>query len=149
MGARDTCRVMPEESTTPDLVELTRRYVEAAGRRDFDAIEAFYAPDVVLRGAQIGTFEGRAAARGVLEDVCAPYEEFRAETEEVLDLGFGVPFAVIVATGRVGGGSAEVRFRFASMAIWREGLVEWQTNYTDIEEARAAAERLAQERADG
>jgi len=149
MGARDTCRVMPEESTTPDLVELTRRYVEAASRRDFDAIEAFYAPDVVLRGAQIGTFEGRAAARGVLEDVCAPYEEFRAETEEVLDLGFGVPFAVIVATGRVGGGSAEVRFRFASMAIWREGLVEWQTNYTDIEEARAAAERLAQERADG
>jgi ketosteroid isomerase-like protein len=54
------------------------RFVEAANRRDFAAIEAFYAPDVVLRGAEIGTFEGQAAARGVLEDVIAPYEEFRA-----------------------------------------------------------------------
>jgi ketosteroid isomerase-like protein len=137
---------MSEESTTADLVELVRRYVEAANRRDFDAIEAFYAPDAVLRGAQIGTFEGRAAARGLLEDVIAPYEEFRAETEEVLDLGFGVAFAVVVARGRVGGSSAEVPFRYASVTIWREGLVARQTNYTDIDEARAAAELLANER---
>src|ERR1700736_3117457 len=30
-GGRDTGRVMPEESTTPDLVELARRSVEVAG----------------------------------------------------------------------------------------------------------------------
>ncbi len=137
---------MPEESTTPDLVEHARRYVEAASRRDFDAVEGFYAPDAVVRGAQIGTFEGRAAARGVVEEVCAPYEEFRAEAEEVLDLGFGVIFAVVVAFGRVAGSSAEVRFRFASVTIWRGGLIERQTNYTDIDAARAAAERLAEER---
>jgi ketosteroid isomerase-like protein len=67
---------MPEEFKTSDLVELMLRFVEAANRRDFAAVEAFYAPDVVVRGAQIGTFEGRAAARGLLEDVIAPYEEF-------------------------------------------------------------------------
>jgi ketosteroid isomerase-like protein len=102
-------RAMPEEFTTSDLVELMLRFVEAADRRDFTALEAFYAPDVVVRGAEIGTFEGRAAARGVLEDVIAPYADFRAETEEVLDRGFGVAFAVVIARGRVGGGSAEVR----------------------------------------
>jgi ketosteroid isomerase-like protein len=143
---RDTHQAMSEESTIPDLVERVRRFVEAANRRDFAAIEAFYAPDVVLRGAEIGTFQGRAAAHGVLEDIIAPYEEFRAETEEVLDLGFGVAFAVVIARGRFGGGSAEVPFRYASVTIWREGLVERQTNYTDIDEGRAAAERLAEER---
>jgi ketosteroid isomerase-like protein len=137
---------MPEEFTTSGLVELVLRFVEAANRRDFAAIEAFYAPDVIVRGAEIGTFEGRAAARGVLEDVIAPYEEFRAETEEVLDLGFGVAFAVVIARGRVGGGSAEVPFRYATVTIWSEGLVTRQTNYTDVDEARAAAQRLAEER---
>lgn len=137
---------MPEESTTPDLVELMRRFVVAVNGRDFAAIEAFYAPDVVVRGAEIGTFEGRAAARGVLEDVMAPYEEFRSETEEMLDLGFGVAFAVVTARGRVGGGSAEISFRYASVTTWSEGLVVQQTNYTDIDEARAAAQRLAEER---
>jgi ketosteroid isomerase-like protein len=137
---------MSEESATPDLVERVQRYVEAVNRRDFDAIEAFYAPDTLLRGAQIGTFEGRAAARGLLEDVIAPYEEFRAETEEVLDLGFGVAFALVVARGRVGGGSADVSFRYATVTIWRDGLVTRQTNYTDVDMARAAAERLAEER---
>ena len=134
---------MAEESTP---TELMLRLFEAANRRDFNAVDALYAPDVVLRGAQIGTFEGRAAARGVMEDVIAPYDFFHAEPEEILDLGSGVVFAVIIARGRVAGGSAEVPFRSASVAIWRSGLVEQQTNYTDIDEARAAAERLARER---
>lgn len=139
---------MPEDFTRSDVVELVLRFVEAVNRRDFAAIEAFYAPDVVLRGAEIGTFEGRAAALGVLEDVIAPYEEFRAETEEVLDLGFGVALTVLTARGRVGGGSAEIPFRYATVTVFREGLVARQTNYTDVDEARAAAERLAEESRD-
>jgi ketosteroid isomerase-like protein len=137
---------MHEELPTPDLLELVLRFVDAANRRDFAALEALYAPDAVVRGAEIGTFEGRAAAVGVLEDVIAPYEEFRAESEEVLDLGFGVAFVVTVAIGRVGGGSAEITFRYASVTIWREGMITQQTNYTDVDEARAAARRLAEGR---
>jgi ketosteroid isomerase-like protein len=137
---------MPEDFTTSDLVELVLRFVEAANRRDFDAIEAFYAADVVVRGAELGTFEGRAAARGVFEDLITPYEEFRSETEEVLDLGSGVAFAVVIARGRFGGSSAEVLFRYATVTIWRAGLIVRQTNYTDVDEGRAAAERLAEER---
>ncbi len=137
---------MSEESTTPDLVQLVRRLIETSNRRDFDAVESFYAPDCRLRGAEIGEFEGQAAARGVAEDMIAPYEDFHVDIEEVLDLGRGVMFAVIVARGRVSGGSAEVQFRFASVTTWKKDRVQRQYNFTDIDEARAAAERLVEGR---
>jgi hypothetical protein len=34
-----------------------------------------------------------------------------------------------------------------AVSIWTAGLIERNTNYGDIDEARAAAERLAEERA--
>ena len=34
----------------------------------------------------------------------------------------------------------------ASVGVWREGLIERVTSYRDIDEARAAAERLAESR---
>jgi len=57
---------MPEESTTPDLVELGSRFLEAANRRDFDAMLSFFAPDAVLGSGDAlrMTFEGVAAIRG-------------------------------------------------------------------------------------
>jgi hypothetical protein len=39
---------MSQESTTPDLVELTRRAFEAANRRDLDAVSSFFASDTVF-----------------------------------------------------------------------------------------------------
>jgi ketosteroid isomerase-like protein len=137
---------MSEEATTRDLVELTRRYLETVNRRDFAAVEAFHTADVVLRGELIGVFEGRAAVRGFIEDMIAPYLEFRGEAEPIIDLGFGVAFFVTVAKGRLVGSSADVRFRFASVVLWTEGLVERVTNYMDIDEALAAAQGLADER---
>jgi ketosteroid isomerase-like protein len=64
-----------EESTTPDPLELARHIREATNRRDFDAVMRFYAPDAVVRNTEIGTFEGRAAIRGMFEDVIGPFEE--------------------------------------------------------------------------
>jgi ketosteroid isomerase-like protein len=139
--------VTPEESTTPDLVGLARRGAEALNRRDFDEVESLYAPDAVLRGAEVGTFEGAAAIRALLEGMVSPYEQFRFEIEEALDLGNGVVFGVVVGKGRPVGSTAEVGIRYASVVIFTLGLVERQTNYMNIEEARAAAERLAEERA--
>jgi len=43
-AARDTGRAMSEESTTPDLAELTRRAMEASNRHDLDTVMQFYAP---------------------------------------------------------------------------------------------------------
>jgi ketosteroid isomerase-like protein len=41
---------MPEESTTPDPVELTRLAFEAVNQRDIDAVMGFFAPDAVFDG---------------------------------------------------------------------------------------------------
>ena len=138
---------MSEDSTTPDLVELTRRAFEAANRRDFDVLMSFFASDAVWEGAGLGTtFEGLAAIRGFWEDWFPSYGELGIEQEEILDLGNGVVFAVLIQKARLVGGSGEVRLRYAAVGVWADGLVVRVTNYTDVDEARAAAERLAEER---
>jgi ketosteroid isomerase-like protein len=139
-------KLMPEEATTPDLVELVRRVREAVNRRDFDAVEGFYAPDAIYRGTEIGMFEGAAAIRGLLEDFVSSYQEFHAEAEEISDIGNGVTFGVTIFKGRLVGGSGQLQLRFPSVIVWTHGLIERQTDYMDIDAARAAAERLAEER---
>jgi hypothetical protein len=83
---------MSQESTTPDLVELARRVLDAANRLDFDV------------------------------------------------------FSVDRASGRPVGSTGRLEYRLATAAVWEEGLIVRITAYTDIDEGRAAAERLAQER---
>ena len=80
---------MHEESTTPDLVDLTRRAYEAANRRDFDAMMSVFGPDSVCN-LQLGTFEGLAAIRSFFEGWRDTYEDYEAEAEDVVDLGNGV-----------------------------------------------------------
>jgi ketosteroid isomerase-like protein len=137
---------MPEESTTPDLVELSRRHLEAGNRRDFDAMMSFWAPDAVYVWTEFGTFAGRAEIRNAFEDMASSFDEIHGEFEEIVDLGNGVVFSVIILTGRPVGSSGEVRNRFASVGIWNESVIERSSDYADIDQARAAAERLAKER---
>jgi ketosteroid isomerase-like protein len=142
----DTHRVMSEESTTPDLVELVRGHLAALERHDFDATTNLYAPDAVLTSHGIGAFEGRAAIRGFYEDWFTSYEDITAEIEGALDLDNGVGFFVTVLRGCHAGSSAPVRLRYASVITVDDGLIVRSTNYLDIDQARAAAERLAEER---
>jgi len=124
-----------------------RRSFEAADRRDFGALMGFYAPDAVWENvAGLGTFEGAAAIRGFFEDWMGVYEEYGMALEETVDLGHGVAFAVAIQKGRPAGSSSQVRLRYAAVAVWENGLIVRATNYSDIDEARAAAERLAEER---
>ena len=138
---------MSQESSTPDLVGLARRLNEAIIRRDFDAVESFYAPDAVsVKTEALGTFEGAAAIRGFYEEATSFVDDFHAEIEEVTDLGNGVTFAVLIITAHAGSSSGELHMRFGTVASWTEGVIERETTYMDIAEARAAAERLAEER---
>ena len=140
---------MPEESTTPDLEELARQGIDAISRRDFDAVLARYMPDAVWVVASLGmaeTFEGREAIRGALEDAVAPYDDYETVLEEFRDLGNCVTFNVQLARGRPTGSSVFVEQRAASVNDWTDGLLARAAIYTDIDETRAAAERLAQER---
>jgi len=137
-----------EESTTPDLVELTRRAYEYASDRNWDALLSFYGADSVwdMSPLGLGTYEGPAAIRRFFEEWTGSYDKWEQELEEILDLGNGVVFVVSRSSGRPVGGTGRVENRVVIVAVWEEGLIVRATTYTDIDEARAAAERFAQER---
>jgi hypothetical protein len=139
---------MAEESTTPDLVATARGGNEAASRRDIDAMMSIWGPQPVwdLSPMGLGVFEGLGAIRGFFEDWIGSYDDFEVGEEELLDLGSGVTFGVFVQRGRPAGSSGEVTIRYGSVGVWDAGLMVQVTQYSDIDEARAAAERLAQER---
>ena len=137
---------MPEESTTPDPVELTRRTSQAANRRDLGGVMSSVAEDTVLDGRGAGDFfEGRAAIRGFLEDWFRALEELDYELEEVSDLGGGVVFAVVIQDGRPVGGDGRLRQREGWVYLCVGGSIARLTT-SEVDQARAAAERLAQER---
>jgi hypothetical protein len=139
---------MPEESSMPDMLATTRRSNEAIIRRDFDEVVAIFWPDAALDTSPVGmgVFEGREAIRGFYEDWFGSYEDFEQVIEEAHDLGSDVGLALYLQRGRPAGSTGFVELRYAGVGIWRDGLVERLKLYTDIDEARAAAARLAQER---
>jgi ketosteroid isomerase-like protein len=138
--------LMAEESTTTDPVELLGRAVEAANRRDLDAAAGSFAEDAIFDGRALGDrFEGRAAIRSFLEDWFGMYEELEFGVEEVRDLGNGVVFAVVVQNGRPAGSAGHVRQREGWVFVWVGGLIASLT-ISEVDEARAGAERLARER---
>jgi uncharacterized protein (TIGR02246 family) len=135
-----------QESTTPDLVELMGRAFEAANRRDLDAVASSFAEDATFDGRALGDhFEGRAAIRNFLEEWFGAYEELEVGLEEVRDLGNGVVFAVVAQNGRPAGSAGQLRQREGWVFLWVRGLIARLT-ISEVDEARAAADRLAKER---
>jgi ketosteroid isomerase-like protein len=117
---------MPEECTTPDLVELVHRMFEAFRSRDFDGVTSFYAPDAVWESVGLGTsFDGLAAIRRFPEDWRSRYEEYEIEPEEILDLGDGVVFAKSGQAGRPIGSPVTFAWRERSWSTWSYGSREW------------------------
>jgi ketosteroid isomerase-like protein len=142
---------MSEESTIPSLVERWQGACDAAERRDFDGVMSVYSHDAVWDASlsPVGSFEGMAAIRGFLEDWIGAYEEYKYDQEEGQDLGNGVVFVVARVDGRPVGSPATVQERWAWTVVWVEGMIVRVIASNDIDQARAAAEGLAQRRADG
>ncbi len=139
---------MAEESSTPDLVELTRLAFEAANQRDIDAVMSFFAPDAVFAGRALGDlFEGRAAIRGFLDEWFGSFAEVRYEVEKFVVLDDGVVLAAVNQEGRPVGVDGQVHQREGWAICWSaDSLIVRLTVHADIDEARAATERLAEER---
>jgi nuclear transport factor 2 (NTF2) superfamily protein len=137
-----------QESTTPDPLEAARRLAEAYNRRDVDAIVSMYSASAEWDMSElgVGVLRGRDAIRHFLEDWLGNYEEFEFALEEVHDLGRGVAWAVVLPRGRPRGSNRFDEFRYGNCALSEDGLIERMVFSTNIDEARAAAERLAQER---
>jgi ketosteroid isomerase-like protein len=138
---------MPEESTTPDPVELVRQAIDASQRGDYDAAMGLFAPDVVWESLDgLGMFEGATAVRGFLEDFRSGYESFDTEPEKLVDLGGRIVFVVIRHKGRLRGGAGGVEGRFAWAVVSEQGLVVHVVAGSDIDKVRRAAARLAEGR---
>ncbi len=139
----------PDESTSPDLFALMRSAVEALNRRDFDVMPRVFAPDAVydLSSWGLGVYEGLAAISALFEEWWSLYDELESEVEEVIELRNGVAFVAILQTGRPVGTTAVVEERQGWVMVVVDGIIVRVTP-DDPDEARAAAERLAQEQAD-
>jgi ketosteroid isomerase-like protein len=137
-----------EESTTPDLVERWRKSFQAINNGDVEAALSVWGSNPVwdLSPMGLGAYEGLAAIRDFFEGWINTYDEWEIKPEEVLDVGNGVTLAVVSQRGQPAGSSGEVQLRYAAVALWAKGAIVRITNYTDIDEARAVAERLAEER---
>jgi ketosteroid isomerase-like protein len=74
------------------------------------------------------------------------YQDVAIEIDDVLDMGRGVGFVTASLDGRLAASTAHMRVRYGAVYTWAHNLVVRITSYADIGEARAAAERLAEER---
>ncbi len=95
-------------------------------------------------GREWNLYEGRAAIRGFLDDWFGSYVELRMEAEEFVVLDDGVVLAVVNQEGRPVGVDGQVHVREGWVICWSaDGLLVRLTTHADVDEARAAAERLA------
>jgi ketosteroid isomerase-like protein len=99
-----------------------------------------------LSDAGIRTFEGVAAIRRLVEDWRGTWGDSMNEVEKIVDLGHGVAFSCVRERGRPVDSDRYVEQRGGWVFLWAHGMIERLTAYLDIDEARSAAERLAEER---
>jgi ketosteroid isomerase-like protein len=140
---------MPDETTNADVVALTQAFCMAGGSVDEEM--SFYGPDPVydVSPMGIGVFRGRTAIRRFLADWMSSYDGYREDVQEVADFGNGVAFAAVRESGRPTGGAIETRTHstYGFAIVWIDGKIDRITAFPDIDEARTAAERLAEQRA--
>jgi ketosteroid isomerase-like protein len=143
--------VMPDGSPEATLVELAQRSVDASNRGDIDGLMRLYSPSAVWDSGSADLagerFEGSAALRSFFEEWFTTLEDVTMEAEEIRDVGNGVVLCHLVQRGRPHGSAATVEFRLATVSVWAAGLIDEVRVYTSVDEARAAAQARARERA--
>jgi ketosteroid isomerase-like protein len=102
-----------------------------------------FAPDAVWDVRELHAFEGSAAIRVLLEDWIGAYGEPELEVEEARDLGGGIVFVRVRQDGRIVGSTGQIRVHYAAVYVWADGLITRITSCAEIDEARAAAQHLA------
>jgi uncharacterized protein (TIGR02246 family) len=139
--------MMPREHTTPDMVERIRLALEGWNRGDLDATLKDFAADAIWEAVPLGeTFEGKAAIRSFLEDWRSTYDEYEIRPREIRDLGNDVALVIVHQMVLPAGSAGDTRLAedWAFAFVWRCGTVVRAAARQDLDEARAAAERLAE-----
>jgi ketosteroid isomerase-like protein len=142
-----------QEFTTPHPAEPVRQAVEAGNRGELDSSISYFAHDAFWDASRtVGErFEGATAVRGFWEDWLRTYENVEFAFDELLDVGNAVVLAVVNQRARPAGATGLIRQQEGWVWESVDGLFAGVTVYpeAEIDEARAAAKRLAEERADG
>lgn len=126
---------MTQESTS---AATARTILEAAGRRDPDALGALYRDDVVVEWLPVGRFEGKQAVLGFWKEIFESVPDSRIELLSVVSEGdtavmewrwhgtfSGGPYIGIHATGK------EVDFRGCDVMRFADGLLASEIIYFD------------------
>jgi ketosteroid isomerase-like protein len=139
---------MPDESTSPNLIELVRRMQVAINSGDIDEAMSMFSPNPVWDATGVGlvVYEGQAAIREYLAEWMGLLDDVHLQLDAIVDLGHGITFVAVLQTGRVKGSSGELDMRWAAVTEWADSLTKRVTIYADIDKGRAAAERLADSR---
>ena len=135
-------------TSDPNLVEMTRRLFSGLNEGDVGAFIASLGPDPVFDVSPwgFGVYEGNRAIRRFLEDWIGSVDAYERVPQEIVDLGGGIIFAAAVTRGVPAGGRTEIRLPGASVVVWADEKIVRVINYRDADEARLAAERLAESR---
>ena len=138
---------MAEESTTPDLVERVRAIFEVLNQLDWDAAPPSLRPGCLLGRDGDPGHHLRWPPRDArpLAGLADLHEDLAFELQELVDVGNGVVLTVIVAHGHPVGSSGYVESHEAWVFEGADGMIVRVQTYRDIDEACAAAERLAEE----
>src|SRR5204862_409353 len=81
-----------------------------------------------------------------VEDWFRSYTEYETSADEILRLGENVILTINTQMARLPGSSGFVRLHDAYVFLFEDSLIVRWTAYRDIDQARAAAERLAESR---
>jgi hypothetical protein len=138
---------MPGESATSNPIELTHRAIAFLNSRDLDAVMGLLSSTCVRDMSRSGldVYMGAEAIRAFSDDWLGALYVFAVEVDEIEDLGNGVVYVEQVAHRERTPGSF-IELPSSVVALWDGGLLAQVTMYPDPDEARAAAERLAEER---
>ena len=109
---------------------------------------SFFGPDSVwdVMPWGLGTHAGLVAIRDSLEGWIGGFDEYQVVVEQMLDFGNGVVCVIATQYAHSASSRAQLQLRYAPVFVWDQGVIARVTHHRDIDEARAAAERLAEER---
>jgi ketosteroid isomerase-like protein len=127
------------------LARNVSRACAAINRRDFDVWFLAYDPDIeylpareVVPPDMDAVVYGHYGIQGVWRDMIDSFEDFRAEPEELYDLGD----TLLVTAQYVGHGSGSgvpIKIPLFQLFRLRRGLAIWQQDFSDRSEALEAA----------
>ncbi len=125
-------------------VEIVRRVVDAANRRDADAFVATLSPDVEWEDAFFWTegprtFRGRAGVREWLNQVQEPWESLHLEAEEVTDASDGRFIVGFRLTARGKESGVETQLRFWATCWTADGKITRRQAFRERADALEAA----------